>query len=101
GTRRLVGQRNITLHHLLFVGVIELLVLRQIGLHDPQPHAVDIGGGSAGEPRGTLDRECRQRRRGGGRKQPGTRRVGALVRQHGGGPRPRQPRGSEDPLARR
>ena len=34
-----IRQGQIAAHHLLLGAVIELLVLRQIGLHDAQPHA--------------------------------------------------------------
>ena len=40
----LQGQRQIARHHLLLCAIIEFVVLREIGLHDPQLHAGHILG---------------------------------------------------------
>src|SRR4029453_10094062 len=39
-----VGQTQIAIHHLRLCGIIELVVLRQVGLHDTQPDAPDVTG---------------------------------------------------------
>ena len=99
-TRRIAGhaprQLEIELHHLIFGGVVELLVLLQVRLHDPQVNAFDEHRRRAHEPERAVDGECRQHADRERRRQPRAPSVAAIVgqRRRRGEDRDRQERHS-------
>ena len=76
---RAVGQRDVALHHLVAGGVVELLVLLQVGLHDPQPHVADELRRRARQPPCAIAGEPAQQHGAREKRQPGPARVGAVV----------------------
>ena len=74
-------QRQITVHHLMPGGIVEAHVLLQVGLHDPQMHAVDEPGWGLGEADGAKAAERGKREHGQCYRQQRAPLFGILIEQ--------------------